>query len=557
MDLPRTAIIAAMLIVLVMLMSEWVEFKKARSAGELPVASASQPPPPTADVRDDVPTGQDIGDMPAVPTLAAEPAAETAAETITISSDSLRLRVDLRGGDIVGADLLRYANAIDDPTPLALLEQTPRRVYVAQSGLVGPQGIDKPSGRALFTAARDDYAMAPGQDSMTVSLRHADDSGVVVNKLFTLRAGSHAVTVTYSVDNASDSAWRAAMYAQIKRDGSPDPGADMGIFGVASFLGAAVSLPDTPFEKIDFDDIAEQRQHWDVQGGWLAMVQHYFLSAWIPSADQQHRYATAQTPDGHYIVRLTTPALSVPARGHGRVAAQFYAGPKNQNRLRELADGLELTVDYGWLFWIAQPLFWLLTWLHGWLGNWGWSIIGLTMIIKLLFFQLSAASYRSMAKMRVLQPKLLALRDQHGSDRQQQSRAMMELYKKEGVNPLGGCLPILVQMPVFIALYWVLLESVELRQAPFALWIHDLSTRDPYFVLPLLMGGSMFLQQRLNPTPPDPMQARIMQWLPVVFTLFFLFFPAGLVLYWLVNNVLSIAQQWLITRRITAQAQAR
>ena len=554
MDLPRTAIIAAMLIVIFMLMVEWVNFREARSAGAPRAAPTGEiaPAATAAPAGADLPGTEDIGDLPAAPAHGAA-ADGDASRYVEIASDSLRLLVDLRGGDIVRAELLQYPASLHDLQPLVLLERGERRTYVAQSGLVGPDGIDKPSGRARFEAERDAYRLAEGREAMTVSLHHRDERGVSVTKQFTVRADSHVVEVAYLVDNPTPAPWSAAMFAQIKRDDSPDPGADIGLFGVPSFLGGAVSLPDTPFEKIDFDDIAERRQQWDVDGGWLAMVQHYFLSAWIPDPDQRHRYATAQTPDGHYIVRLTTPVFSVPAGSGGRVDARFYAGPKRQERLRKIAPGLQLTVDYGWLFWISQPLFWLLTQLHRWLGNWGWSIVGLTLIIKLAFFYLSATSYRSMAKMRVLQPKLLALRDQHGDDRQQQSRAMMDLYRKEGVNPLSGCLPILVQMPVFIALYWVLLESVELRQAPFGLWIQDLSVRDPYFVLPLLMGASMFFQQRLNPEPPDPMQAKIMRWLPVVFTLFFLFFPAGLVLYWLANNLLSIGQQWLITRRIAAQ----
>ena len=559
MDLPRTAIIAAMLIIVFMLMVEWVSMREARNAGAPMTASAPEAALAPQAVDDDMPTASELSELPTLqlPTDATPAPTGNSGRHVEIASDTLRLLVDLRGGDIVRVELLRYPLSLSDATPLTLLERSERRVYVAQSGLVGPNGIDQPGERALFTTEADAYQLADGQSSMTVTLHHDGGHGVSVSKEFTVTAGSHTVAVAYRVDNGSASRWRAAMFAQIKRDGSPDPGADVGLFGVPSYLGAAVSLPGTPFEKVDFDDIAEQRQQWDVEGGWLAMVQHYFLSAWVPAADQRHRYSTARTPNGHHIVRLTTPALDVPAGTSGRVGARFYAGPKHQESLRALAEGLQLTVDYGWLFWIAQPLFWLLTWLNTWLDNWGWSIIGLTLTVKLMFFYLSARGYRSMAKMRVLQPKLAALREAHSHDRQEQSRAMMALYKKEGVNVFGGCLPILVQMPVFIALYWVLLESVELRQAPFALWIQDLSVRDPYFVLPLLMGASMFFQQRLNPAPPDPMQAKIMQWLPVVFTLFFLFFPAGLVLYWLANNLLSIGQQWLITHRIAQQAAAR
>jgi YidC/Oxa1 family membrane protein insertase len=316
------------------------------------------------------------------------------------------------------------------------------------------------------------------------------------------------------------------------------------------FLGAATTTTEDRFKKFSFGDIADEPWKNSYQGGWIAIMQHYFLSAWIPSANQSHTYSTRQTQAGFNIAGFTSSPVIVDPGQTGSYSMNLYVGPKDQYTLAEISPHLELTVDYGWLWWIAQPLFWLLTKIQSFVGNWGVAIILLTVFVKGAFFKLSAASYRSMAKMRKVQPKMQSIREEYADDKQKQSQAMMELYKKEKINPMGGCLPILIQMPVFIALYWVLMESVELRQAPFALWINDLSVMDPYFVLPLMMGASMFFMQKLNPPPPDPMQAKIMQWLPVIFTFFFLWFPAGLVLYWVVNNLLSMTQQFIITRAI-------
>ena len=320
--------------------------------------------------------------------------------------------------------------------------------------------------------------------------------------------------------------------------------------GMQPFLGVALTQPDERFTKFSFEDIYEDPFKAQLPGGWIAIIQHYFLSAWIPNSDQTHTYSARVTASGYNIAGFTSPALILDPGQRGHVGAEFYSGPKDQYRLEEISPYLDLSVDYGWLWWIAQPLFWMLTLIHSFVGNWGVAIILLTVLIKAIFFPLSAKSYKSMARMRAVQPKLMDIREQYADDRAKQYQAMMELYKKEKINPMGGCLPILVQMPVFIGLYWMLMESVELRQAPFALWIKDLSVMDPYFVLPLLMGASMWYMQKLNPPPPDPMQAKIMQWMPIMFTFFFLWFPAGLVLYWLVNNLLSIAQQYVINKQI-------
>ena len=324
--------------------------------------------------------------------------------------------------------------------------------------------------------------------------------------------------------------------------------------GMQPFLGVAITQPDDRFTKFTFDDLMEEPFKAQLPGGWIAMIQHYFLSAWIPSAEQSHTFSARVTRSGFNIAGFTSPAMVLDPGQSGTVGAGFYAGPKDQYRLKEISPYLDLSVDYGWLWWIAQPLFWLLTKIYALVGNWGVAIILLTVLIKAAFFKLSATSYKSMANMRRVQPQMVDIREQFADDKQKQSQAMMELYRKEKINPMGGCLPILVQMPVFIGLYWMLMESVELRHAPFILWIKDLSVMDPYFVLPLMMGASMYFMQKLNPPPPDPMQAKIMQWLPVMFTFFFLWFPAGLVLYWVVNNLLSMAQQYVITRQIEKAA---
>ena len=556
MDYLRYAIIGAMLFVGVSLLTKWQEFDK--NAAVAPVASVQQPQTPTdeADVPEQTNEGAPQATVDAIPE---DPTADVATSEdtdkkglISITTDSLDLRIDPTGGDIVYVALPRHLATLDgSKSPFVLLENTAARSYKAQSGLIGPNGTDGgDKGRPTFTASKTDYSLADDQQELTVDLILQDESKVNIIKRYHFTRDSYVVDVSYIIDNKGTKDWQASMYAQIKRDSSGDPGADSGGMGMKPFLGGATTTADEPYIKFDFDDMAEKPYKAEVQGGWIAMVQHYFISAWIPSADQQYNYSTTVTSSGFNIIRYTGPRVTVAPDAQQTISTKFYAGPKDQYTLADISEGLDLTVDYGWLWWIAQPLFWLLTKLHGIFGNWGWSIIALTFIIKLAFFRLSATSYRSMANMRRLQPKMAELKERLGGDRQKMSQATMELYKKEKINPLGGCLPILVQMPVFIALYWTLMESVELRHAPFMLWIKDLSSMDPYFVLPLIMGASMWFQQRLNPAPPDPMQAKIMQWMPIAFTFLFLWFPSGLVLYWVTNNVLSIAQQWIITRQI-------
>ena len=562
MDVIRSLLFGVIAILSFMLLTEWVNFKaehepvvtsRAINARDLspqtptalPVAETDAPVLDTSSSESD--------DIPVIVEKVLPPQPVVAASTSMISAetDVLELIIDLEGGDIVQSALPAYPALIDKPeVPILLLENGERRSYIAQSGLVGQDGIDSGS-RASFTAAKTNFELAQGSDELFVDLLFETGEGVRITKRFTLRRGDYLVDVDYLVDNRSQQRWQANLFGQIKRDNTPDPSAELQSgMGMVPFLGTAVTSPDERFNKFTFDDMKDKPFKEKLPGGWIAMIQHYFLSAWIPAADQTHTYSTRVTGSGYNIGGFVSPALVVDPGHSGSTGASLYLGPKDQYRLKEISEYLDLSVDYGWLWWIAQPLFWLLINIYAFVGNWGIAIILLTVLIKGAFFKLSATSYRSMANMRRVQPKMADIKERYGEDKQKQSQAMMELYKKEKINPLGGCLPILVQMPVFISLYWVLMESVELRQAPFFGWIHDLSVMDPYFILPLIMGASMWFQQKLNPAPPDPMQAKIMQWMPVIFTFFFLWFPAGLVLYWVSNNLLSIAQQWVITRQI-------
>lgn len=567
MDLQRSLLIGAIAVLSFMLLNEWVAFKDEKtssqivqaeriisngdtsssaSAGELPQIGA------VTDTMDDLPS------VPSAPQAANTPEINTAptARTVEVHTDSLQMAIDLDGGDIIEVALPRHLAEIHNPDiPFVLLEKNANRTYVSQSGLIGQDGIDTDS-RASFSSSATRYEMADGENSLTVDLLWSNTAGVSITKRFTFTRGEYLVNVQYLVENGSAVRWQANMFGQIKRDNSEAPGADSSGMGMQPFLGAAITQADDRFTKFSFDDMAEEPFKKQLPGGWVAMIQHYFLSAWIPNADQSHTYSTRVTGQGFNIAGFTSPPLTLDPGASGAIAASFYAGPKDQYRLEEISPYLELVVDYGWLWWIAQPLFWLLTKIHSFVGNWGVAIILLTVVVKAAFFKLSATSYRSMANMRRVQPKMTSIREQYADDKQKQSQAMMELYRKEKINPMGGCLPVLVQMPVFIALYWTLMESVELRHSPFFLWIEDLSVMDPYFVLPILMGASMWFMQRLNPPPPDPMQAKIMQWLPIIFTFFFLWFPAGLVLYWVVNNLLSMTQQYVITKQIESADKA-
>ena len=560
MNMQRNILIAALLVITYLMVLQWNnDYGQGEplpaSETELSVGNGDLPTLQTNDnaaAEGDVPQAvePDAGDIPTTPVQTAT----TTSDLIRVQTDTLHVSINPLGGDIVSLSLPAYPMRKDRPDlPFQLLEQTSNRTYIAQSGLAGRNGPDaRANGRPLYAAEQTSYQLAQDSDSLTVDLRFSE-ANVNYIKRFTFTRGDYLIDVDYLIDNQSDSAWTGSLFGQIKRDKSGDPSSSSAT-GMATFLGAAYWNADNEYTKLKFGKLDDNRLKETVDGGWIAWLQHYFVSAWVPNPEQQHVYQTRKDSQGNYIVGFVSPAVNVSAGEQASISADFYAGPKIQDRLKEISPGLELTVDYGFLWWIAQPLFWVLSMIQSVVGNWGWSIIFLTILIKLVFFPLSATSYRSMANMRRVAPKLQALREQYGDDRQKMSQGMMELYKKEKINPLGGCLPILVQMPVFIALYWTLMESVEMRQAEWLGWITDLSLKDPFFILPILMGVSMFIQQQLNPTPPDPMQAKVMKMLPIIFTFFFLWFPAGLVLYWVVNNILSIAQQWYITRQIERAA---
>ncbi|MDH4655859.1 MULTISPECIES: membrane protein insertase YidC [unclassified Pseudomonas] len=552
MDIQRSILIVALAIVSYLMVLQWnQDYGQAAlpTTGTSAITAQATLPDDTASAKtsDDVPTATTAErNEPAVAQVA------PSSDLIRVETDVLNLAIDPNGGDIVQLTLPKYPRRQDRPdVPFQLFDNGGERLYQAQSGLVGANGPDaRANGRPLYSATQRSYTLADGQEQLVVDLTFSE-AGVSYTKRFTLTRGKYELQVSYKIDNQSAQPWTGSMYAQLKRDASADPSSTTAT-GVSTYLGAAVWTPDEPYKKISMKDMDKQAFKESVQGGWVAWLQHYFVTAWVADKDQNSTVQTRKDSKGNYIVGFVGSALNVPAGASAETSATLYAGPKTQSHLKQLSPGLELTVDYGFLWFIAQPIFWLLQHIHSLLGNWGWSIIVLTIMIKGAFFPLSAASYRSMARMRAVSPKLQALKEQHGDDRQKMSQAMMELYKKEKINPLGGCLPILVQMPVFLALYWVLLESVEMRQAPWMFWITDLSIKDPFFILPIIMGATMFIQQQLNPTPPDPMQAKVLKLMPIIFTFFFLWFPAGLVVYWVVNNILSIAQQWYITRQIEA-----
>ncbi|MDY0248692.1 MAG: membrane protein insertase YidC [Pseudomonas sp.] len=580
MDIQRTILLVALAVVSYMMVLQWNQ-----DYGQAPVTAAAATYSSSANQQASTSTLSDStsnltpavshDDLPIAvnestqdPTLTNNVVSN---DLIIVQTDVLQLAIDPNGGDIVELKLSQYPrNAANPDIPLQLFENSNERVYVAQSGLVGTNGPDaRASGRPLYTANQQNFTLQDGQDQLNVDLSF-QENGVSYTKRFTLHRGlsnecsareisqrkvecinqqAYQVDLTYLVDNQSDREWKGNLFAQLKRDGQGDPSSTTAT-GTATYLGAALWTADEPYKKLSMSNMDDKKFNQAIEGGWVAWLQHYFVTAWVANPEQTNQVSTRKDSKGNYIIGYTSPTMSIAAGEHAQASATLYAGPKIQSHLKALSPGLELTVDYGFLWFIAQPIFWLMGVIHSILGNWGWSIIVLTILIKLAFFPLSAASYKSMARMRAVAPKMTALKEEHAGDKQKLSQGMMELYKKEKINPLGGCLPILVQMPVFLSLYWVLLESVEMRQAPWMFWLTDLSSKDPYFILPIIMGLSMFVQQQLNPTPPDPMQAKVMKLLPIIFTFFFLWFPAGLVLYWVVNNLLSIGQQWYITRKI-------
>lgn len=467
-------------------------------------------------------------------------------QIVHVKTDVLDVNIDTRGGDIVQANLLKYPQALNSTTPFTLFNDDKASRYLAESGLISQAGPDTSKEQGLYTVPQTEYTLADGQKDLVVNLTW-QKNGINVTKSFIFTRDSYEIKVAYEINNQATSPWTGSLYTQLTRTNTPPP-SNGGIVNLATYFGAAISTPDKRFEKVTFKDMAGKELHLTAKDGWAAMIQHYFIGAWVPPQNATSLYYSKATNTGLYTIGMVGNPLTVAPGQKVVTQAKLYAGPASADRLEQAAPSLKLTIDYGWFWFISALIFWMMQKIYDVVGNWGWSIVLVTIVIKLLFYQLSAKSYRSMSGLKRLQPKIEALKQRYGDDKQKLTQATIELYKQEKVNPMSGCLPLLIQIPVFIALYWVLVESVELRQAPFILWIKDLSQHDPYYVLPILMGLSMFIQQRLNPPPPDPMQAKVMMAMPVVFTVLFANFPAGLMLYWFVNNTLSFLQQWYIMR---------
>ena len=503
------------------------------------------PPAPSASVKAD-PSVPSPTMQPAqtVAVLAPAEAHKTpAGKKITVTTDTFVAEISTMGGNLQHLDLQQHRDANDKSKPITLLQDRDGHTYLAQSGLLGK---DLPTHNAEFTATADEFKLAEGKDTVEVRLTAVGAGTTRVTKVYTFHRASYVVDVAYEIANQGATALAPSAYFQLLRDSVPVAGEST---FVPTYTGPAVYTELEKFQKIEFSDIEKNKVSLPANpdNGWIGMLQHYFVSAWLPVTKGAREFYAKKLDGDLYSAGVILPVVSIEPGQTGRISTGLYAGPA-QAKLDEIAPGLGLTVDYGWLTVFATPLFWMMSLFNDWVHNWGVAIILLTVLIKLVFFPLSAASYRSMAKMRVVAPKLEQIKKQYGDDRERLNRAMMELYKTEKINPLGGCLPVLIQIPVFIALYWAILSSVELRHAPFFGWISDLSATDPYYVLPLIMGISMLVQTKLNPVPPDPLQAKLMQIMPIAFSVVFFFFPAGLVLYSIVNNLLSIGQQWYITR---------
>jgi len=559
MDNIRFLLVVAFAMISYMLWEEWQ-----LDYGPKPEEVVSDKPI-VIDSSEDLPFGIVSGPkkVEAVPVLAVP-----VGKLITVKTDVFSVEIDVMGGTLRNLDLLKHPHEKENTTvnkmyalvgmdapekdlsPIRLFDGSPEKLFLAQSGLIANSGSSiAPDHHAVFSSQKDSYELVVGEDELSIPLVWTNHEGLVVTKTYTFTRGVYNIRVDQNVSNNSSKAWSGRQYTQLLRVPYED---DKGNTFIRTYAGGVVYTEAEKYQKVDFEDMAAENLSIDTVGGWSAMTQHYFASAWIPPAEQENHFYTKELKDWRYVIGSYSPAYDVAVNTDMTFTSHLFSGPKVQPIMEQVAPGLELTVDYGWLTVIGKPIYWLLNRIHDYVGNWGWSILGVTLCIKLLFFKLSQASYRSMARMRKIQPRLKEMQEKYADDRQRFNTEMMAMYKKEKVNPLGGCLPIMVQIPVFISLYWVLIETVELRQAPFALWIQDLSAQDPYFILPVIMGITMKIQQSLNPAPIDPLQAKVMKMFPIIFTVFFLFFPAGLVLYWVCNNTLSIIQQWYITKQIEA-----
>jgi YidC/Oxa1 family membrane protein insertase len=541
MDFKRNLLVLSLAVVSYLMLLAWNEDY---SPANTPPA-ASTPDLPANATAAGIPTASTDADLPQVQGQnPAAPAAAPATSLITVSTPSQVVRIDPVGGDIVAISLPRFPLSMDTPEePFPLMYNGTNGVYVAQSGLIGRNGPDaQASGRPHYSSAQTSYTLTDG--TLNVDLVATLPNNVQVTKRFTFNADDYLIGVQHVIANNSNADQVMNLFAQVKRDGRDDPSSAEG-FGIRTFLGAVMTTPDDPYYKRDFDDLDDRNEAFSVEGGWIGFSQHYFLSSWIAPTNSVNSFTTRRSSNGEYLLGFVSPDTTIPAGQQVTLDTALWAGPKDQYRLEEIAPDLGLTIDYGMLWFVAYPIFWLLTQINGLVSNYGVAIILLTCVIRLIMYPLSAKQFRSQAALKRIQPKIAQLKEKYGDDKQRFMQAQMELWKKEGANPFGGCLPVLVQMPVFLGIYWVLNESVELRQAPFILWYKDLSMMDPYFVLPLALGAAYYLQQHLTPmVTSDPMQEKVMKFMPVLFCAFFLFFPAGLVLYYLANALLSILQQW-------------
>jgi YidC/Oxa1 family membrane protein insertase len=520
---------------LAVLWGEWVR----QNQPPVPVATA-----PSETSKDpSVPTASPRAPSPVATTAPVATKAIPSGKSIVVTTDTLHVELNTAGGNIQHVDLLKHRDAADQSKPFTLMLQDGKRTYLAQAGLLGK---DLPNHNAEFTTEAETFALPQDKDSLEVRLTATGTGALRVSKVYTFHRGSYLVDVRFEIENKGKERVEPSAYFQFVRDTAVSAGESS---FVPTYTGPAIYTEAEKFKKVEFSSIEKNKVSLPANpdNGWVGMLQHYFVSAWLPAEKGPREFYAKKLDEGLYSAGVVLPVAAIEPGQSGKLTTRLYMGPA-QSKLDEVAPGLGLSVDYGWLTMFAKPLFWLMSLFDSWVGNWGIAIILLTILIKLVFFPLSAASYRSMAKMRLVAPKLEQIKKQYGDDRERLNKAMMDLYKTEKINPLGGCLPVLIQIPVFIALYWAILSSVELRHAPFFGWITDLSATDPYFVLPIIMGISMLVQSKLNPVPPDPIQAKLMQIMPIIFSVVFFFFPAGLVLYSIVNNILSIAQQWYINR---------
>lgn len=552
MDNARLLLFLALFAILFLIYSAWQTDYGRQS--QRPVATTTDQRFPASDAETPADLPQVRTTLESVPTHQVESTPDDAPATtsIRVETDVLRLEISPRGGTITSAWLRDYSVTAENPDEeFRLFKPIPPNMFIAQAGLLSDAPDKLPTHEANFQAAASEFILGPNQDHLEIELIWQGEDGLEVVKRYRLERGSYVIHSTQTLRNGTDSPVIARSYRQLQRTELHDPNESSFIY---TFTGGVYFSPEDKYKKVSFEDMRKQRLDRAVADGWIAMMQHYFLASWIPPTGELHTFYTNVLGDARYIIGAYSQPVSIGPGAEHQFESRLFVGPKLQHTLSRIAPGLELAVDYGWLTIIAQPIFWVLSWIYKVVGNWGWAIIVLTILIKLAFYKLSEASYKSMAKMRQVAPRMQALKDRYGDDKARLNQAMMDMYKTEKINPLGGCLPVLIQIPVFIALYWVLLESVEMRHAPFVLWLNNLSAPDPYFVLPLIMGVSMFVQMKLNPPAPDPIQQKIMMALPFVFTVFFAFFPSGLVLYWTVNNLLSIAQQWHITRTMEKAA---